>query len=190
MFEKILARVAKCLRRHKIPYMVIGGQAVLLYGEPRLTRDIDITLGVDADDYKKVLLAAREIPLRPIPSDAEGFAKKNMVLPALEEKTGIRVDFIFSFTPYETQAIKRAVNVTMAGQNVRFASREDVIIHKLFAFRPQDIEDAKSIILKNPDIDTGYISVWLKKFDKAVPDKKLLKTFNAMLKNIKKRAYE
>ena len=29
--------------------MIIGGQAVLLYGEPRLTRDIDITLGVNAN---------------------------------------------------------------------------------------------------------------------------------------------
>lgn len=27
--------------------MVIGGQAVLVHGEPRLTEDIDITLGVD-----------------------------------------------------------------------------------------------------------------------------------------------
>lgn len=32
-----------------VPYMVIGGQAVLIYGEPRLTKDIDITLGVDVD---------------------------------------------------------------------------------------------------------------------------------------------
>ncbi|GAH87084.1 unnamed protein product, partial [marine sediment metagenome] len=29
--------------------MIIGGQAVLLYGEPRLTRDIDVTLGDDID---------------------------------------------------------------------------------------------------------------------------------------------
>jgi hypothetical protein len=34
--------------------MVIGGQAVLLHGESRLTRDIDITLGVDASRLEKV----------------------------------------------------------------------------------------------------------------------------------------
>ncbi len=27
--------------------MVFGGQAVLMYGEPRFTQDIDITLGID-----------------------------------------------------------------------------------------------------------------------------------------------
>lgn len=46
MFERLLERLAGSLDRHKIPYMVIGGQAVLVYGEPRLTRDIDVTVGV------------------------------------------------------------------------------------------------------------------------------------------------
>jgi hypothetical protein len=41
MFEELLARLGSALDKHSIPYMIIGGQAVLLYGEPRLTRDID-----------------------------------------------------------------------------------------------------------------------------------------------------
>ncbi|NVL90146.1 MAG: hypothetical protein HWN69_04000 [Desulfobacterales bacterium] len=45
MFQKLLGRLANELSNLHIPYMVIGGQAVLLYGEPRLTKDIDITLG-------------------------------------------------------------------------------------------------------------------------------------------------
>ncbi len=36
MFEKLLAGLAASLKRYGIPYMIIGGQAVLLYGEPRL----------------------------------------------------------------------------------------------------------------------------------------------------------
>ena len=43
MFQKLLKRIARELDRIKIPYMVIGGQAVLIYGEPRLTKDIDIS---------------------------------------------------------------------------------------------------------------------------------------------------
>lgn len=34
--------------------MVIGGQAMLLYGEPRLTKEIDITLGVDLSGLSTV----------------------------------------------------------------------------------------------------------------------------------------
>ncbi len=44
-----------------------------------------------------------------------------MVLPALDEYTGIRVDFIFSYTPFETNAIKRAKTVMILGQKVAFA---------------------------------------------------------------------
>jgi len=44
MFDKILARLGATLNESNLPYMIIGGQAVLLYGEPRLTRDVDITL--------------------------------------------------------------------------------------------------------------------------------------------------
>jgi len=44
MFEKLLSKIGAGLANHGLPYMIIGGQAVLLYGEPRLTKDIDIDL--------------------------------------------------------------------------------------------------------------------------------------------------
>ena len=40
MFERLLKRLARGLGQAGLQYMVIGGQAVLLYGEPRLTKDI------------------------------------------------------------------------------------------------------------------------------------------------------
>jgi predicted nucleotidyltransferase len=181
MFEKILSRSS--LKKHNIPYMIIGGQAVLLYGEPRLTRDIDITLGVNVDYLEKLLTVVQELSLKPIPEDIELFVQKTMVLPALEETTGIRVDFIFSFTPYETEAIKRAKKIKIMAQEVCFASPEDVIIHKIFAGRPRDIEDVRSIILKNPEMDTKYIQDWLKEFDASSERKDFLKTFEEVLKD-------
>src|SRR5260221_14588601 len=43
MFRSLLERIALGLERRGIGYMVIGGQAVLLHGEIRLTEDIDLT---------------------------------------------------------------------------------------------------------------------------------------------------
>jgi len=183
MFEKILSGIGKSLKRHKLPYMVIGGQAVLLYGEPRLTRDIDITLGVGIAQLENLLSVVRELSLKPLPEDIKAFVRQTMVLPALDETTGIRVDFIFSFTPYETEAIKRAKKVTILDQEVNFASPEDLIIHKIFAGRPRDIEDVRSIIVKNPEIDIQYIQDWLKEFDESSDEKKFLKTFEGVVKD-------
>ena len=182
MFEKILSNIGSSLKRHNIPYMIIGGQAVLLYGEPRLTRDIDITLGVNTEYVDELLKVIRELSLKPIPENIKLFVQQTMVLPALEETTGIRVDFIFSFTTYEIEAIKRARKITIMGQEVCFASPEDVIIHKIFAGRPRDIEDVRSIILKNSDMDIQYIRSWLKEFDKSSDKKDFLKTFEEVLK--------
>ncbi|MEW6003077.1 MAG: nucleotidyl transferase AbiEii/AbiGii toxin family protein [Nitrospirota bacterium] len=182
MFEEILSKIGVILKRYNIPYMIIGGQAVLLYGEPRLTRDIDITLGVNTGYLDELLTVVRELSLKPIPENIKLFVQQTMVLPALEETTGIRVDFIFSFTTYEIEAIKRVRKITIMGQEVCFASPEDVVIHKIFAGRPRDIEDVRSIILKNPDIDTKYIRSWLKEFDKSSEKKAFLKTFEKVLK--------
>jgi len=38
--EKLIIKIAKILDKYEIPYMIIGGQAVLIYGEPRLTKMI------------------------------------------------------------------------------------------------------------------------------------------------------
>jgi poly-beta-1,6-N-acetyl-D-glucosamine synthase len=43
MFQPLLARIGRLLDEARVSYMVIGAQAVLVYGEPRLTEDIDIT---------------------------------------------------------------------------------------------------------------------------------------------------
>jgi len=43
MFKTLLVKITRSLTLKKIPYMIIGGQAVLIHGEPRLTRDIDVT---------------------------------------------------------------------------------------------------------------------------------------------------
>lgn len=185
MFEELLSRIATSLKKHNIPYMIIGGQAVLLYGEPRLTRDIDITLGVGSDHVDKLLEVVEDLSLKPLPENIKSFVIQTMVLPALHERTGIRVDFIFSFTPYETGAIKKAKKIEILGQEVYFASPEDIIIHKIFAGRQRDLEDVRKIILKNPDIDTKYIRGWLKEFDEASNTAIFLKTFEAILNEVK-----
>ena len=61
MFEKLLVSIAKQFDKHNIPYIIIGGQAVLLYGEPRLTKDIDITIGLNIEyDYFQSIFRASQ----------------------------------------------------------------------------------------------------------------------------------
>jgi predicted nucleotidyltransferase len=170
MFQQLLAKIANALDRLRIAYMVIGGQAVLLYGEPRLTKDIDITLGAGVEGFTQITDLVRELSLKVLVDNPEAFVHKTMVLPVIEDATGILVDFIFSHSPYEQQAITRAREVQLGATAVKFASLEDVVIHKIIAGRGRDIDDVKAILLKNRGYDTDYIARWLKEFDQSLQE--------------------
>jgi hypothetical protein len=170
MFQQLLTKIANALARLRIKYMVIGGQAVLLYGEPRLTKDIDITLGVGVEGFTQITGLVRELSLKVLVDNPETFVRQTMVLPVIEEATGIRVDFIFSHSPYEEQAIARTRTVPFGQTAVNFASLEDVVIHKIIAGRGRDIDDVEAILLKNPDYDKDYIARWLKEFDQSLQE--------------------
>lgn len=167
MFGPLIERIAAELDRRRLPYMVAGGQAVLLYGEPRLTRDIDITLGVDLDrlaDVQEAALAAGFTPL----VDSEPFVRETMVLPCVDAGSGIRIDFIFSFSPYEAEALLRARCVTVGSTPVRFVSPEDLIILKIVAGRDRDLEDVRILMARNRGLDRPWIERWLGVFGRAL----------------------
>ena len=183
MIESLIKRIAQHLDRRKISYMIIGGQAVLLYGRPRLTRDIDITLGVDTDEFTSIGEVCKELKLRPLVENPQGFAQDTKVLPTEEPDSKIRVDFIFSFTPYEAQAIANAKHVLIDDYPVKFASCEDVIIHKMVAGRAIDEEDVKAILAKNKGaIDLKYVEKWLCEFGKIPEHESISTRFNNLLR--------
>jgi len=146
--------------------MIIGGQAVLVHGEPRLTKDIDITLGIGVEELDRVVNLVRDIGLKHLISDAEDFVKKTMVLPVIDEESGIRVDFIFSFSLYEKQAIERAIDIRLEEVVIKFASL-----------------DVRAILLKNPNYDVEYIRNWLSEFDRSLGEN-FLETFNDLEEKI------
>jgi len=91
MLEALLSRIAAALNQSALPYMIIGGQAVLLYGEPRLTKDIDITLGAGLERLPDIMAAAQAAGLTHL-VDPEVFTRQTMVLPCADPQSGMRVD--------------------------------------------------------------------------------------------------
>jgi len=167
-FPGILARVSTELDARKIPFMLIGGQAVLVHGEPRLTQDIDVTLGVPPTQLDDLLELCDSARLEPLPEHPQAFVRETFVLPAEDRATGVRVDFIFSTTLYEAQAIRRAERLSVGGHDVPFATPEDLLLHKLFAGRPRDLEDVRGVIRrKGKQLDWAYLTRWAKELASA-----------------------
>lgn len=183
--KELIKKLAQKLNEKGVDYMVVGGQALLLYGEPRLTKDIDIILGVRVGELQKVIEITKQLDLKPIPDKIEEFVKKTMVLPVIDPKSGLRVDFIFSWTPYEREALKRVNRVKIDDVLVKYASVEDLIIQKIVAGRPRDLEDVKSVLLKNKNIDEAYVLKWLKIFGETL-EEDLIRRFEEVRQEIKK----
>ncbi len=93
-----------------------------------------------------------------------------MALPCADPATGIRVDLIFSCSPYEQQALGRVRTVKLGAAEVQFASVEDLLIHKVVAGRPRDSEDAQSVLAKNPQADLSYVRHWLGQLSTALSE--------------------
>lgn len=185
MFQELLKKLAEALDKQGIAYMVIGGQAVLLYGEPRLTKDIDVTLGIGPDGLSELLKVVNELAWQVLVDQPEDFVHQTLVLPCRDSATTIRVDFIFSFSPYEQQALQRVRKVALDNVQVKFAAKEDIIIHKLVAGRPRDLEDVSTILIKNPSVDQVYIRNWLNQFEASL-SRPFWEQFEELWKNANK----
>ena len=122
-----------------------------------------------------------EVPLRPLPEDPEVFVGRTMALPSLHGQSGVRVDMVFSFTPYEREAIARARRVPLGGSEVRFASPEDLVVHKIFAGRPRDLEDVATVVRNQPGLDRELVRRCLQEFDAGAGEPTFAARFEAIL---------
>ena len=139
-----------------IDYAVVGGIANAIWGEPRATIDVDVTISVPEPDLARTVtaLSAR---LRPSVPDAVTFVERTRVLP-LDTADGVRIDVIFALVPFELEAIRRAREVSIAGRAVRVVTAEDLVLMKIISERPRDVADAEAIVRRRVrELDLGYL---------------------------------
>lgn len=154
--EAAILDLARLLAGAGIPYMLIGGHANAVWGEPRATLDVDVTIWTSEQQANDVLRI-----LKPhfscLVEDPESFVSDVRVLPLISDQ-GVRVDLIFGLLPFEEQAIRRARVVGLGGAEVRVCSPEDLILMKIISERQRDLDDARGVTLvRYADLDLAYL---------------------------------
>jgi hypothetical protein len=142
-------------------YCFIGGVAVLRWGEPRETVDVDLTLltGFGGEGRFVSTLLAR---FEPRIEDVSAFALANRVL-LLRTHAGVGLDIALGGMPFEETAVERSSPFTFPPDvALRTCSAEDLIVLKAFAGRPKDWVDVDGIIIRQAGtLDWAYIEMQL-----------------------------
>lgn len=156
VLERALTDLARLFAESRIPYMVIGGMANAVWGEPRATLDIDVTLWVE----EAAIPATVDVlsgNFRPLVADPTGFIAETRVLP-MESIDGVRIDVIFGMLPFEREAVQRAVPFAVAGVPVSFCTAEDLVLMKIISERDRDLADAREVVARRlPELDLAYL---------------------------------
>lgn len=177
IIDPVVWEVHQILTQLELPYAIIGGTAVQYWGEPRFTKDIDLTVLAPLESFPEAvqLLLTRFAPRI---EDAFVFALRNRVL-LVNTSAGYPVDISFGLPGYEEQVISRAIEHRLAPRkSVRLCSAEDLIIHKAIAGRVQDIQDIEGVIARQGNrLDTAYIRQWLSTFAELLESSEVIQRF-------------
>lgn len=136
------------LRARGWPFAIIGGLAVLRWGEPRTTIDVDLTLltGYGGEEpFVDALLGRFKGRI----GGARLFALERRVL-LLQSGNGTNLDVSLGGLPFEAGMIGRASDFAFGeGCTLRTCSAEDLVVFKAFAGRPQDWRDVEGILARH-----------------------------------------
>jgi len=129
---------------HKVRYLVVGGYAVMKYSEPRFTKDLDLWIAVDRSNAAAVFAALKEFG-----APLAGLSEADFQEPGYVYQMGrapLRVDILMSVEGVDfDQAWRKRVEVGIDGTSIPFIAKDDLIVAKRVAGRPQDLIDLQNL---------------------------------------------
>ena len=146
-----LADAAQVLETRGIRFALIGGLAVSLRGQPRMTVDVDLVILADIDQALRLAQELSSTPFEPLFPGVEEVVARSFILPLRHRSTGIRVDVAIGMSGFEQQAVSRATKVTIGDVRVPVVAVEDLLVMKALAGRPQDDQDIRGLVAAQRD---------------------------------------
>ena len=163
-------------------WYVFGAQAVIAYGVPRLSADVDVTVDLVPNEPERFAreMEAAGFALR---VDDPDFVRRTRVMPFVHVPTAMPLDVVLAGSGLEDEFLGRARAVGFSGTTVPLIDPEDLIIAKVLAGRAKDIDDAHGVWrLHGRDLDAGRIRRILRLLEEALSQSDLLSSFESILR--------
>ncbi len=162
-------------------WYLFGAQAVTAYGVPRLSADVDVTLQLVPDDPEAFArdMAAAGFAIR---VDDLDFVRRTRVMPFVHVATAMPLDVVLAGSGLEEEFLDRARIMNLGGVTVPLLDAEDLVIAKVLAGRPKDIEDARNLWqLHGHELNAGRILAVLRQLDEALSQGDLVPGFESIV---------
>jgi hypothetical protein len=105
------------------------------------------------------------------------------VLLVQHEPSGVPVDLSLAWLPFEEEAIRCGAEGDYAGVRIRLPRPEDLVIYKLVAARPRDLEDAERLLLLyGGSVDVPRIRRAVREFAEALEDVSRVEALERLLR--------
>jgi len=131
------------LNSNNVEYILIGGWAVGLHGNPRTTKDIDFLVANGSRNIKRLQKALYEFGAPPIDED-------HFKIPGNVYRMGrhpMQIDVLSHAIGIDTaKSLKRAETIIIDNISIKVISFDDLIESKKATGRLQDLADAEKLI--------------------------------------------
>jgi hypothetical protein len=159
--------IVRALNTAKVPFVVVGGLAVVAHGYGRQTVDLDLVIQLTPDTVRRAFTALTTLGYVPrVPVTAEGLGDANQRARWIEDKGMTVLNFhsdshretpvdVFVTEPFDFDEEHRLalVQEVADGVPVRFVRLRTLLRMKEHAGRSQDIADIDELRLANPEHD-------------------------------------
>jgi acetolactate synthase regulatory subunit len=145
---ELLDALDGAMRSARWRWYVFGAQAVVAYGRPRMTADVDVAVdlrGASAERCIRVL-ERRGFRLR-MPASTEFLAAAHL-LPMLHEASSMPLDVVIVQHELQREFLERSRRLDLGGVRVPVIGKEDLVVTKLLAARRKDLEDVRGVLLE------------------------------------------
>ena len=160
------------------PWYVFGAQAVVAYGVPRLSADVDVTIRLTPDNPIAFADAMQGGGFVLRVADPQ-FVERTRVMPFVHTATGMPVDIVLAASGLEDMFLSRVRSIDIGGTSVPMLDLEDLVIAKVLAGRPKDIGDAQALWrVHGSHLDPGRIRAVLAELEGALAQSDLIPAFD------------
>jgi predicted nucleotidyltransferase len=181
-FRATIEALHRLLKKYNDRGVIIGGIAVGLLGKPRYTADVDAMFLLSTQEIPQFLELAHAENIIPRIQNIEEFARKTRVLLLQYVPTKTEIDISLGVLLFEEEMVERGSVKTFANLSARLPTPEDLIVMKAIAHRPKDLEDIRTIVDNNPNLDNARIEYWVKSFAEVMEIPELWKQIKIILK--------